>query len=153
MPDHVRKQIRDRVVTNLTGLTTTGANVFPSRVYDLAETEIPGLSIYITTEEANEENFAAVGSDISEERHATVTIEARAKETDADTLDDTLDLISQEVETAMAADRDINGLALASFYAGMEDEMTGDGDDPVGVRTILYTVVYSILSSTPDIPR
>ena len=32
---HVRQQIRDAIVTALTGLTTTGTNVFRSRIYPL----------------------------------------------------------------------------------------------------------------------
>ena len=35
MANHIRQQIRERVGTTLTGLTTTGSNVFQSRVYNL----------------------------------------------------------------------------------------------------------------------
>ena len=52
MADHVRKQIRDRLVTLLTGLATTGSRVYKSRVYNLAPTyELPCLLIYTLEED------------------------------------------------------------------------------------------------------
>lgn len=38
---HLREQIRDRVVTDLTGLTTTGSRVFRSRIYPLENNDLP----------------------------------------------------------------------------------------------------------------
>ena len=37
MANHIRQQIRERVGTTLTGLTTTGSNVYQSRVYNLED--------------------------------------------------------------------------------------------------------------------
>ena len=50
---HYRQQIRERVATTLTGLATTGSNVFQSRVYPLENNKLPCLLVY-TTEEASE---------------------------------------------------------------------------------------------------
>ena len=42
---HVRQQIREQVVTLCTGLTTTGARVFDTRLYNLDPSEnLPGQS-------------------------------------------------------------------------------------------------------------
>ena len=43
---HLRKQIRDNVVTALTGLSTTGSRVYASRVYP----NLPGLCVYTKSE-------------------------------------------------------------------------------------------------------
>jgi hypothetical protein len=43
---HLRKQIRDNVVTALTGLSTTGSRVYGSRVYPMAAANLPGLCVY-----------------------------------------------------------------------------------------------------------
>ena len=43
MANHVRQQIREYFGTTLTGLTTTGANVYESRVYTLQEDTLPSL--------------------------------------------------------------------------------------------------------------
>ena len=50
MANHVRQQIRERLGTVLTGLTTTGSNVFESRVYPLETASLPSLLIYTKSE-------------------------------------------------------------------------------------------------------
>ena len=52
MANHVRQQIRERIGTTLTGLTTTGSNVFESRVYPLEDSKLPALIIYTKSEES-----------------------------------------------------------------------------------------------------
>ena len=42
---HVRKLIRDNITTTLTGLTTTGSNVFQTRFFPLEDTKLPALCI------------------------------------------------------------------------------------------------------------
>ena len=46
MADHVRQQIRERIATTITGLSTTGSNVFQSRVYPLDVDSLPALLVY-----------------------------------------------------------------------------------------------------------
>jgi hypothetical protein len=48
---HARKLIRDNIVTTVTGLSTTGANVFKSRVYPLSAGSLPALTVYTRSEE------------------------------------------------------------------------------------------------------
>ena len=48
---HARQSIRDNVVTTVTGLSTTGTNVFRSRVYPLGEYKLPALCVYTAAEE------------------------------------------------------------------------------------------------------
>ena len=43
MANHIRRQIRERAGTVLTGLTTTGNNVFETRIYPLENTNLPAL--------------------------------------------------------------------------------------------------------------
>ena len=52
MANHLRRQIRERAATTLTGLTTTGSNVFQSRYYSMESVGLPGLCIYTKDEEA-----------------------------------------------------------------------------------------------------
>ena len=47
---HVRQSIRDNVVTAVTGLSTTGSNVFRSRVYPLGTNKLPALCVYTDSE-------------------------------------------------------------------------------------------------------
>ena len=50
MANHIRQQIRERAGTVLTGLTTTGSNVFETRIYPLSNTNLPALAIYTKNE-------------------------------------------------------------------------------------------------------
>jgi hypothetical protein len=50
MADHVRQQIRERIATTITGLTTTGSNVYQSRVYPLDSVSLPALLVYTLSE-------------------------------------------------------------------------------------------------------
>ena len=43
---HVKQSIRDNAVTAVTGLSTTGSNVFRSRVYPLGTNKLPALCVY-----------------------------------------------------------------------------------------------------------
>jgi len=47
---HVRQSIRDNAVTAVTGLSTTGSNVFHSRVYPLGTNKLPALCVYSNAE-------------------------------------------------------------------------------------------------------
>ena len=46
MANHKRQQIREAVGTRITSLTTTGSNVFQSRVYPLETGNLPALIVY-----------------------------------------------------------------------------------------------------------
>ena len=48
---HLRKQIRDNVVTALTGLSTTGSRIYASGVDPIAAANLPGLCVYAESEE------------------------------------------------------------------------------------------------------
>jgi len=52
MANHIRQQIREKFGTLLTGLTTTGSNVYQSRVYPLENANLPALIIYTKSEES-----------------------------------------------------------------------------------------------------
>ena len=47
---HIRQSIRDNAVTAITGLSTTGSNVFRSRVYPLGTNKLPALCVYTDSE-------------------------------------------------------------------------------------------------------
>ena len=101
MADHVRKRIRAAAVADLTGLATTGPRVRGSAIWPLARDSAPTLLVYTPEEEAE---YVAQGSGGTRRQLRTVTlmVEGVAEGTEAD-LDDTLDAIGKEVETALVA--------------------------------------------------
>jgi hypothetical protein len=146
MANHVRRQIRERVATTLTGLTTTGSKVFQSRVYPLTANNLPGLLVYTTSESSDPD---VMGAQPQLERELNLVIEGYAKTTS--NLDDVMDEIAKEIEVAMAADTTINALAKDSFLTDTEIQLTGEGEQPIGMVTMNFTVQYRTANNAPDV--
>jgi len=134
---HVRKQIRDAIVTALTGLTTTGSNVFRSRIYPLEQTKLPGICIF-TRSEAVEFDTLTMARSIN--RVLDVQVEAYVSATA--NYDNTLDQIAVEVEEALSADVTFGGLAKDTQVTSFEADFSGDGEQPVAVGRFTVTVQY-----------
>lgn len=145
MADHIRQQIRERIATNVTGLATTGSRVYQSRVYPMASANMPGLLVYSTSEDSEIDAMGATGV---LNRVLNISIEGYVKTITE--FDDKIDDICKEVETAMAGDQKINGLAKNSFLQSTEIEFSGDGDQPIGVVTLNYVVQYRTATNAPD---
>jgi len=142
---HVRQQIRERVATDLTGLSTTGSNVFQSRVYPMEGAGLPGLIVYTNSESVDLD-------ETSSGRHLVrildVVVEGYVKATSNS--DDTVDTIAAEVETAIANDSTINSLAKDSILATTEIELSGDAEQPIAVVRMTFTVVYVTADNAPE---
>ena len=141
---HLRQSIRERFVTDVTGLTTTGSNVFEGRNYPIEDGSLPCLLVFSTTEESEVTEMA---SPRPMTRILNVVVQGVVGAT---TPDDTLDLISKEVEVAMAADVKINSLANNSFLSSTEIEFNSDGAKPIGTVMLNYSVEYRNLDNNPE---
>jgi hypothetical protein len=146
MANHVRQQIREYFGTTLTGLTTTGSNVYESRVYTLQESTLPSLVIYTKTEGSEP---IVIGTDRVMSRELSVVVEAYCKATS--NFDDTIDTISKEVEEAISADRTLGGLAKDTYIESTDIEFTGDGEQPVGYVTLTFLTNYYVQETNPDV--
>lgn len=138
---HVRQQIRESVATIVGGLTTTGTNVFQSRVWNVQESELPCLLIYTNDETIDDGTL----NDLV--RRLTLTLEGKAQV--STTLDDTLDDIASEVEIAMALDITIGGMAVSSSLDSTSVELTSEGDQPIGSISLNYDVTYMTPNGNP----
>ena len=139
---HVRKQIRDNIVTTLTGLTTTGSNVFRTRVYPFESSKLPGLAIYTDNEEIEVQTITAPRTQI---RLLTVTVDCYVR--GVSNFDNDLDTISEEVEEALATDLTRGGLAKDTRVAGFEADFSGDGDQPIANGKISIEVEYATVEN------
>jgi len=134
---HKRQSIRERVASTLTGLTTTGSNVFQSRVYPIENTKLPCLLIY-TREETSEPLTTNPPRAI--EKVLSLVVEGYVK---ANTnFDDTIDTICEEVEEALFTDRLINDLALDSFLVNTDISYNAEGDNPLGIVVMTFQITY-----------
>ena len=142
---HVRQQIRERIATNVTGLTTTANRVFQSRVYNLQATELPGLLVYTTSEQSERDTHISTNG---LNRVVDVVVEGYAKA--ASNLDDSLDTISAEVEAKLADDYTCGGLSRDLALASTEIEYTGEADQPTGMVRMTFNVVYRTTATAPS---
>ena len=146
MANHIRQQIREYFGTTLTGLTTTGSNVYESRVYPIENTKLPALVIYTKSETSEP---LVIGTDRVMSRELSVVVEGYAKATS--NFDDTIDTISKEVEEAIAADRTLDGLAKDTYLESTEIEFNAEGEKPLGYVSLTFLTNYYVQETNPDV--
>jgi hypothetical protein len=146
MANHVRQQIREKVGTTLTGLTTTGSNIYESRVYPLEAGNLPALVVYTKNEESEP---IVIGTNRLSSRNLSLIVEIYAKTTT--NFDDTIDTISKEVEVAIATDTTLDGLTKDIYLESTEIEYNGEGEQPVGYATLTFLTNYYVQEQNPDV--
>lgn len=135
---HVRKSIRDDVTTTLTGLTTTGSNVFQTRLFPLGEAKLPALCIYTKNESSD---YATLTTPRTQVRSLEVIVEAYVKGTGS--IDDTLDTIAVEVEEALYTDLTRGGYAKDTQVTEFEADYSADGEQSVGMGRFTIAISYA----------
>ncbi len=146
MANHVRQQIRERLGTVLTGLSTTGSNVFESRVYPLETASLPSLLIY-TKSETSEPIVISTNRLMS--RELELIVEVYVKQTS--NFDDQVDKICKEVEVAISADTTLNGLAKDCFLQSTEIEYNTEGEQPLSYAVLTFLTNYYVQENAPDV--
>ena len=144
---HVRQQIREAFGTACTGLSTTGSNVFQTRVFPIESGSLPGLCIYTTSETVSDQVQDLGGASRLVTRSLSVRVEGYARATS--NLDDTLDTISAEVETAVADSTSIDAL-LTDLELSSTDVSFTEGDREIGVITLDFGVIYTTAFNDPE---
>ena len=146
MANHIRQQIRERAGTVLTGLTTTGSNVFQTRVYPLENTNLPALVIY-TKDETSEPIVVSTNRLMS--RELELIIEVYVKQTS--NFDDEIDKICKEVEIAISADTTLNGLAKDCYLQSTSIEYNTEGEQPISYAVLTFLTNYYVQENAPDV--
>lgn len=144
---HVRTAIRTAIASRLTGLATTGARCYPSRIHPLADANLPGLRVYLDGEEVEQMTIhpAPVLRRIPE-----LVVECCAKAVSG--LDSTLDTMLAEVETALATapDATYGGLIKAHpALSGVEMDMDDGLEKPVGLLRARFRITYFTTATNP----
>lgn len=143
MGDHVRTQIRDFVKTTLTGMTTTGSNVFKTRFYPLEQADLPGLIIFSGPEGSSKTTLTSV------ERTYTVIVEVYAS-ANID-VDDTLDTACKEIEAALFSDTTFGGLCKFAELTSTDFEQADEFKKPTMRVTLTIDVGYKTTQTAPDV--
>ena len=147
MANHLRRQIRERIATDVTGLSTTGSNVFQSRAYPVEESKLPCLLVFDSEESVEIRSMGAIRGVSSE---LTINIEGYCQGGDGATVMNTLAAIQKEVQIAVQADIDINSLARDSYLTSADASVNAEATKPTGSVRITYLVIYQYMENAPD---
>lgn len=145
MADHARKQIRAAAVSDLTGLATTGANVFNARVKPIREEDMPCLNVFLLDETSD---WDAQGTLV---RTGDLVVEGRTQ--GGDTLFDALDQIAAEVEAGIYAETPalsglLHNIGTPRTQIELQDTQQG-ADRRTGIIRILFPVQYRTSQTDP----
>ena len=146
MANHLRRQIRERIATDVTSLSTTGSNVFQSRAYPIEESKLPCLLVFDSEESAEIRSMGAIRGISSE---LTVNIEGYCQGGDGAAVMNTLAAIQKEVQIAMQADITINSLARDSYLTSADASVNAEATKPTGSVQMSYLVTYQYMENAP----
>lgn len=144
---HRAEEIIQTIVTKVTNLATTGANVFRGRAYPTADTQLPGLLIYLGPDRILKNlSQSFVDSELS------LSIEARVKSASSQ-VDTLLNAIRSEITVALMADitQGLSYIIETREGDAAAPEISGDGDQPIASMRLEYFVVYRRPFNNPEV--
>jgi hypothetical protein len=139
---HVRKAIREHVVTTITSLSTTGSNVYETRYFPLQTGNLPALIVYTLDETV--EDYTLGQNTRTQFRALNLIIEAHCRGTA--NIDDTLDTIAEEVEEAMVTDITRGGNAKDTKLVATEVDFD-TASQKTGLMRLTYLISYNTVEN------
>jgi hypothetical protein len=147
---HVRKQIRDALVTLLTGLASSGDRVYAGRVTPFAHGELPAVNVAVGNEEIT---APSIHQPALLTRQLEITIECVTTLTDSS--DDDLDAMALEVEDAIGLNSttaSLGGILNGTLTpTGIAVERDDDAAVPIGRLTLTYSTAYEVYNDAADV--
>lgn len=146
MADHRAEQILDAVVTSLTGLSTTGSNIFRGRHYSLESGSMPALLVYMGSDEPIEMLSQSLIDSLIEVRVESRTMSPTAQ------LDESLNQIRKEVTIALQADFSQGLDFVLNLEEGKADEpeFSDSGEQPVARQVMNWRITYRRSRTDPS---
>jgi hypothetical protein len=135
---HERQAIREAALTLLDGATAAGVRVFKTRLAPLRQAELPAIAVYTDEESVSPDSGTSSPRELT--RTVTLAVEGWVKANED--VDDVLDELALEIETAMDADQNLGGTAFDSVLVKTETGLKIDGERPMGCVHLEYAVTY-----------
>lgn len=141
---HERQAIRQQVIAMLTGTAPRFATAARDRVCSTRQepertAELPAINVYTDGEEVTSDSVQTAPRELT--RQVTIAIEAWAAAT-ATRVEDQLDDLALEIETAMDSSVDLNGAAFMSILQSTAIGFKLDGARPMGCIHLEFLVTY-----------
>lgn len=143
---HARTQIRNAVTALLFNNTSAGDKVYESRIYPLGNSKLPALLIYTKQEMVADHSMSRPRTQI---RQLQLTVEAYIKA--ASNIDETADTLVLEVEQIIAANTTLGGLAKDVMLNNTDIQFLDDGEKPIAVAVLTFTVNYTVKENAPEL--
>lgn len=151
MADHVRNQIRDRIISEVTGLTTTSTRVFETHTYDLVGQSLPGLLVYSKEDVVDDEKGEDTMGTRRFLRNLLLIVEAWEDQGAVGNVQDTLDTICKEVEDKIQTDPQINAKAKDARLVKTEWSYDDTTTPKVGKAIMTWNIRYRVEEGAPDV--
>ncbi len=152
MADHMRAQIRAGFEACITGLATTGGNVFSARVHKLPEASLPALRLRTGNELIRATSMGGGAAQRYCERILRLIVQIVQQSENPD--EDQLDQILKEIEQAVAADQSLGvGAKWVQLAEVGEPEHSEESGNPVSVTEVFFDVLYIVQLDAPDVAR
>lgn len=143
---HARAQIRAAVVVAVTGLPTTADRVYVGRTRALAAGHQPALLVYARDENSRRDTG---GSNPVQARELRVIVEGRVSEDSAQSAEETLDDIADEVETNLALNA-LGGIVYSVDLVSTEIVVAAEGESHIGAVALTWRYRYRTSEGQPD---
>jgi hypothetical protein len=137
---HERKLIRDAIVTALTNATAAGTRVNKSRFAPNPQDELPAISVYWKDEATDPESRRSSPRKLK--RSVNVEVVGWVVVAPGGEIDDAVDALALEIETAMDADPNFGGEAADSALVGSETGHDISGSRPMACVVLTYECTY-----------
>jgi hypothetical protein len=147
MPLHQRTVIRRAIRDLLLDTTAAEDRVYTTRMVPLRKADLPAISIYALTETVDDESVESSPRELI--RELPVVIQGWVTQTED--VDDVMDALALEIETAMHADPYLGeDVASESILESTTMDVGRMGEREVGMVELTYLVTY--LTYAPSAP-
>lgn len=144
---HMREQILQAAAAAVTGLPTTGNNVFVGRVTPLERGEVPGLKLRLGPERIEVNNFDPPRV---QERFLQLDVAIAVQEVDG--LETDTNQVLLEVEAALAMPAALAAVNIKAItLAFIERPRQVMNEKPVAETVASFEVRYATLENAPDV--
>lgn len=142
---HARTRIRQAFVELLQGKTLVGTKVYDSRLYTMEFASLPGIIVFSPNEEVATNTISPPRS---QDRNVKIVVECYAKATKDVNI--TVDNIAAEIEKLVANNVVLQKLCKDCRLLSTDITLNVDGDQPVAVATLTFSVAYRTKENNPS---
>jgi len=145
---HLRQQIRDQAVLELSAIPEFVDSVSSTRVLNLRKEQLPYCNVFSDSEESEIRDIASQGSRILL-RNLTLSVEVYDTGT-ADDIDDKLDQYASDIEKVLG-NSTLNKLAYDVSLSSTDFSFDAESETPTGVITLFWSVQYQTTEGDPEV--